>query len=170
VLGDSVFGNAAELRWRLRGLMMECFFQAEEHWLAWAQRPPPAACASGWKASKRGSKWHAAVWEAADGHRRATCLAWKEICLTTIWKKTKENGTGAGWRSIGRKTSRIPIMVRRLAPTASDQGPCSALEPRIAGPSNSIFNGAKTTWACTIIRGEAGEAFPIIWCCPPPPT
>jgi len=114
--------------------------------------------------------WHAAVWEAADGHRRATCLAWKQICLTTIWKKTKENGTGAGWRSIGRKTSRIPIMVRRLAPTASDQGPCSALEPRIAGPSNSIFNGAKTTWACTIIRGEAGAAFPIIWCCPPPPT
>lgn len=47
-------------------------------------------------------------------------------------------------------------------------GPRYALEPRIAGPSNSICNGAKTTWACTIIRGEAGAAFTIIWCCPPP--
>jgi len=52
VLGDSVFGNAAELRWRLRGLMMECFFQAEEHWLAWAQRPPPAHDSKCWSVAK----------------------------------------------------------------------------------------------------------------------
>ena len=40
VLGDSVYGNAAELRRRLRQLEMEYFFHAEEHWLAWKQRPP----------------------------------------------------------------------------------------------------------------------------------
>ena len=39
VLGDPVYGNAPELRGRLRGLGMEDFFQAEERWLAWAQPP-----------------------------------------------------------------------------------------------------------------------------------
>lgn len=126
VLGDSVFGNAAELRWRLRGLRTECFFQAEEHWLAWAQRPPPAHGSKCWSvaktapAARRLRQWVESFKKgvevargglgSADGHRRTTCLAWKQIYLTTIWKKTKEKGSGAGWRSIGRKTSRIPIM------------------------------------------------------------
>ena len=89
VLGDSVYGNAPELRRRLRGLGMEYFFQAEERWLAWAQRPKLAHGSKHWRVAKTApagrplrqwaesfhrAEWHAAGWEAADGHRRTTRL------------------------------------------------------------------------------------------------
>jgi len=96
VLGDSVYGNAPELRRRLRGLGLEYFFQAEEHWLAWAQRPKLAHGSKLWSVAKtapagrrlrqwaesfQGAEWHAAAWEAADGNRRTTRLAWRQIYL-----------------------------------------------------------------------------------------
>jgi SRSO17 transposase len=98
VLGDSVYGNAPELRRRLRALKMEYFLQAEEHWLAWPQRPKlirgrkrwnlaPGA-AQGQKLrqlaqSFQAAQWRSASWEAADGEKRLTRLAWKEIYLHT---------------------------------------------------------------------------------------
>ena len=96
VLGDSVYGNAGELRGRIRGLGLEYFFNAEEHWLGWTHRPKlsqgPKYCTvaetapAGQKLRQlaeafKPAEWHAAAWQAADGEKRATRLAWKEIYL-----------------------------------------------------------------------------------------
>ena len=56
VLGDSVYGRAPELRRRLRGLGMEYFFQGEEHWLAWAQRPKLTHGYKLWRVAKTAPK------------------------------------------------------------------------------------------------------------------
>lgn len=94
ILGDSVYGNAGELRGRIREGGLECFFNAEEHWPAWAQRPklshgakhwrvassaPPGRKLRQWAESFRPAAWHGAAWQAADGEKRATRLAWKAI-------------------------------------------------------------------------------------------
>ena len=96
VLGDSVYGNAPELRRRLRELEMEYFFNAEEHWLAWEQRPKLSRGHKFWSVARTAAKgrtlrqlaesfktarWQPATWDAADGEKRATRLAWKEIYL-----------------------------------------------------------------------------------------
>jgi SRSO17 transposase len=96
VLGDSVYGNAGELRGRIRDLGLEYFLNAEEHWLAWAQRPklsrgpklwtvassaPAGRKLRQWAESFRSGEWHGAAWQAADGEHRATRLAWKQIYL-----------------------------------------------------------------------------------------
>jgi SRSO17 transposase len=96
VLGDSVYGNAPQLRRRLRQLEMEYFLQAEEHWLAWAQRPklihgrklwniaptaPKGQKLRRWAESFKPAQWQTASWTAADGEQRVTRLAWKEIYL-----------------------------------------------------------------------------------------
>lgn len=96
ILGDAVYGNAAELRRRIRGLGLEYFFNAEDHWLAWTQRPKltqgpkygsvPKAAPKGqklrrWAESFQVAQWHPAAWQAADGEKRATRLAWKQIYL-----------------------------------------------------------------------------------------
>jgi SRSO17 transposase len=98
ILGDSVYGNASGLRTRLRGLGLEYFFHGEEHWLAWAQRPKLTAGRKLWRVTESASKsrtlrqwaenfktteWHAALWEAAGGEKRATRLAWKQIYLNS---------------------------------------------------------------------------------------
>jgi len=105
ILGDSVYGNAPDLRRRLRALEMEYFLQAEEHWLAWGQRPQLVRGYKLWKiapAAPKGQKlrhlaesfkplqWQSASWDAADGEKRVTRLAWKEIYLHTDF----EEGTG----------------------------------------------------------------------------
>jgi len=96
ILGDSVYGNATTLRRRIRGMGLEYFFHAEDHWLAWVQRPkltqgrkfwtvaqvaPQARTLRQLAESFKPGEWHAAVWEAADGEKRATRLAWKPIYL-----------------------------------------------------------------------------------------
>jgi SRSO17 transposase len=96
VLGDSVYGNAPELRRQIRELKLEYFFNAEEHWLAWVQRPkltqgpkhwsvarsaPPARKLRELAQSFEPGEWHAAGWDAAGGERRTTRLAWKQIYL-----------------------------------------------------------------------------------------
>ncbi len=96
ILGDSVYGNASELRARIRRLGLEYFFNAEEPWLAWTQRPKLTQGPKFWSVrgqAARGhrlrelaqefkpSHWQAASWRAADGEKRATRLAWKEIYL-----------------------------------------------------------------------------------------
>jgi len=106
ILGDAVYGNAAELRRRIRGLGLEYFFNGEDHWLAWIQRPkrtqgpkywsvaqaaPHAQKLRQWAESFKAAEWHAAAWQAADGERRATRLAWKQIYLHS----DLEESTGA---------------------------------------------------------------------------
>jgi SRSO17 transposase len=103
VLGDSVYGNAPELRRRLRGLELEYFLNAEEHWLAWEQRPKVSHGTKLWSVARMAAKgkklrqlaesfkpaqWQSAIWEAADGEKRATRLAWKEIYLRTDLEET----------------------------------------------------------------------------------
>jgi SRSO17 transposase len=96
ILGDSVYGNAGELRERIRRLGLEYFFNAEEHWLGWIRRPKLSQGPKYWTVAKTApagqklrqlaegftpAEWHAAAWQAADGEKRATRLAWKEIYL-----------------------------------------------------------------------------------------
>ena len=96
VLGDSVYGNAPELRERIRQLNLEYFFNAEEPWLGWTQRPKLTQGPKFWSVSKQAPQgqtlrqlagafkprhWQAASWEAADGEKRATRLAWRQIYL-----------------------------------------------------------------------------------------
>ena len=96
ILGDSVYGNASELRGRIRQLGLEYFFHAEEQWLGWTHRPELTQGPKFWRASQQAAKgqrlrqlaegftarhWQAASWQAADGEKRATRLAWKEIYL-----------------------------------------------------------------------------------------
>ena len=96
ILGDSVYGNAPELRSQIRHLKLEYFLNAEEPWLAWGPRPkltqgpkrwrvarqaPPARNLRQWAASFKPGDWHAAAWNAAGGERRATRLAWRQIHL-----------------------------------------------------------------------------------------
>jgi SRSO17 transposase len=98
ILGDSAYGRTPEWRRRLRRLGLEYFLHAEEHWLAWAQRPKMTHGHKLWKVAKTASKapplrhfaqsfkdgdWQAATWEAADGEKRATRLAWRRIYLNT---------------------------------------------------------------------------------------
>ncbi len=98
VLGDSAYGRTPEWRRRLRGLGLEYFLHGEEHWLAWAQRPKLAHGYKLWRVTKTAPKaqslrrlaegfkareWQAATWEAADGEKRATRLAWRQIYLNT---------------------------------------------------------------------------------------
>jgi SRSO17 transposase len=96
ILGDSVYGNAPELRARIRRLGLEYLFNAEEHWLAWPQRAKLTQGPKYWSVGKQAPKgqtlrafaegfkagqWQTAAWQAADGEKRATRLAWKEIYL-----------------------------------------------------------------------------------------
>ena len=96
ILGDSVYGNAPDLRARIRQLGLEYCFNAEESWLGWTERPKLTQGPKFWSVSKQGLKgqtlrrlaegfnsrhWQAAAWQAADGEKRATRLAWKRIYL-----------------------------------------------------------------------------------------
>ena len=96
ILGDSVYGNAGDLRARLRRWGLEYFLNAEEHWLGWTRRPKLSQGPKYWTVAKTASpgqklrqlaegftpaQWQAAAWQAADGEKRATRLAWKEIYL-----------------------------------------------------------------------------------------
>lgn len=96
VLGDSVYGNAPELREQIRALGMEYFLNGEEGWLAWTERPQRTQGPTCWRVSKQavpgqtlrqlaeGFKprhWQAASWQAADGEKRITRLAWRTIYL-----------------------------------------------------------------------------------------
>ena len=96
ILGDSVYGNAPELRERIRGLGLEYFLNAEEPWVAWAERPQLTQGPKFWSVSKQAAPgrtlrqmvegfksrpWQAASWQAADGEKRTTRLAWKTIYL-----------------------------------------------------------------------------------------
>ena len=96
ILGDSVYGNASELRGRIRRLGLEYFFNAEEHWLGWTHRPKLSKGSKYWSVAKtappgqklrhlaesfKPAEWQTAAWQAADGEKRATRLAWKEIYL-----------------------------------------------------------------------------------------
>jgi len=96
ILGDAVYGNASELRRRIRGLGLEYFLNGEDDWLAWTQRPKLAKGRRLWRVAKSAPKgqalrhladgfskkqWHAAAWQAADGEKRATRLAWERIYL-----------------------------------------------------------------------------------------
>lgn len=96
ILGDSVYGNAGQLRGRVRRLGLEYFFHAEEHWLGWTHRPKLSRGSKNWSVAKtapqgqklrqlaesfKAGQWQAAAWRAVDGEKRATRLAWKEIYL-----------------------------------------------------------------------------------------
>ena len=96
VLGDAVYGNASELRGRIRRLGLEYFFNAENHWLAWTQRPKLAQGPKLWRVANsapkgqslrrladgfKGKQWQAVAWQAADGEKRVTRLAWRPIYL-----------------------------------------------------------------------------------------
>ncbi|MBI2151044.1 MAG: transposase, partial [Acidobacteria bacterium] len=96
ILGDSVYGNAPELRGRIRRLGLEYFLNGEEPWLAWTQRPKLTQGPKYWTVSQAAAKgqtlrqlaetfqesqWQVARWQAADGEKRATRLAWKPIYL-----------------------------------------------------------------------------------------
>jgi SRSO17 transposase len=96
ILGDAVYGNAGDLRSRLRRWRLEYFLNAEEHWLAWLHRPKLSQGPKYWTVAKtappgqklrqlaegfRAAEWQAAAWQAADGEKRATRLAWKPIYL-----------------------------------------------------------------------------------------
>ena len=98
ILGDSVYGNAPELRRRIRRLGLEYLFNGEEPWLAWTQRPKLTQGPSYWSVSKQALKgqtlrqlaegfkpnqWQAAAWQTADGEKRATRLAWRQVYLNS---------------------------------------------------------------------------------------
>jgi len=52
ILGDAAYGNASELRQRIRGLRLEYFFHGEDHWLAWTQRPKLSRGSKFWTVPK----------------------------------------------------------------------------------------------------------------------
>jgi len=96
ILGDSVYGNAPELRERIRQLGLEYFFNGEDHWLAWTQRPKLTQGPKYWRVSKAApagqklrqlaeaftaNQWQAVGWKAADGEKRVTRVGWQEIYL-----------------------------------------------------------------------------------------
>jgi SRSO17 transposase len=96
ILGDSVYGNAPDLRARIRRLGLEYFLNGEESWLAWPQRPKRVQGRQRWAVAGgapkgeslrrlaerfRGKQWQAAAWKAADGEKRVTRLAWTPIYL-----------------------------------------------------------------------------------------
>lgn len=98
ILGDSVYGNAPELRERLRGWGLEYFLNAEEPWVAWTQRPKLTHGPKFWSVSQQAAHgqtlrqlaegfkarhWQAASWRAADGEQRTTRLAWRSIYLNS---------------------------------------------------------------------------------------
>jgi hypothetical protein len=77
-------------------LGLEYFFNAEEHWQGWTHRPKLSRGSKYWSVamtapagqklrelaeSFNAKEWQAAAWQAADGEKRATRLAWKEIYL-----------------------------------------------------------------------------------------
>jgi len=106
ILGDSVYGNAPDLRRRIRGLGLEYFLNGEDHWLAWTQRPkltqgpkywsvpksaPKAQKLRQWAESFKAAEWQAAAWQTANDEKRATRLAWKQIYLNSdLEEKTGE--------------------------------------------------------------------------------
>jgi SRSO17 transposase len=106
ILGDSVYGNAPELRARLRRLGLEYFLNGEDPWLAWTQRPKLTQGPKHWSVSRavpkgqtlrqlaemfQAGQWQAARWQAADGEKRATRLGWKQIYLhSDLEEKTGE--------------------------------------------------------------------------------
>jgi SRSO17 transposase len=98
ILGDSVYGNAPELRKKLRESKLEYFLNAEEPWLAWVQRPKLTQGRKLWSVAETApaarklrqlaesfgpSEWHAAAWDASGGERRTTRLAWRQIYLNS---------------------------------------------------------------------------------------
>jgi len=98
ILGDAAYGDASHLRRRIRGLGLEYFFHGEDKWLAWTRRPPLSRGRKNWSVGKAAPKaqhlreladvfkagqWQTAGWQAADGEKRATRLAWRPIYLNS---------------------------------------------------------------------------------------
>jgi SRSO17 transposase len=98
ILGDAAYGDAGHLRRRIRRLGLEYFFHGENKWLAWTQRPSLSRGSKYWSVSKaapkaqhlreladafKAAQWQRAGWQAADGEKRATRLAWKLIYLNS---------------------------------------------------------------------------------------
>lgn len=96
ILGDSVYGNAGALRSQIRGWGWEYFFNAEERWLGGISRPKLRRGPRYWTVAKtapagqqlrpmaedfKPAEWHTAAWHAAQGEKRTTRLAWKQIFL-----------------------------------------------------------------------------------------
>jgi SRSO17 transposase len=103
VLGDAASSRTPDLRRRRRRLGLEHFLHAEEHGLAWAQRPKLTRGHPLWKVAQTAAKalplrrfaqsfkdgdWPAATRDAADGENRATRLAWRQIYLNTDLEET----------------------------------------------------------------------------------
>lgn len=106
ILGDAVYGHASALRGGIRELGLEYFFNAEDRWLAWTQRPQLTQGPKFWRVAPAAAKaqtlralaaafpdraWQAAAWQAADGEKRATRLAWKPIYLHSDLDETTGN-------------------------------------------------------------------------------
>ncbi len=75
---------------------LEYFLNAEDHWLAWTLRPKLSRGRKLWSVAQSAAKrqklrqlaegfkpgqWQGASWQAADGEKRVTRLAWKEVYL-----------------------------------------------------------------------------------------
>jgi SRSO17 transposase len=148
ILGDSVYGNAPELRRQIRQLKLEYFLNAEEPWLAWVQRPKLCQGRKLWSVSEtapaarklralaegfKQGEWHVAAWNAAGGERRTTRLAWKQIYLNSEQRSERADRRLAsmlvGGRLAGRPTRSLPL-VCRLAQAAPKQRPEPAPKPR----------------------------------------
>jgi len=96
VLGDEVYGVAAELRAALRALDLEYFLNAGDDLLAWTERvktrrarkhwgvahgEPPARALAELARSLSKKQWHPVAWHAADGRKRQTRIGWMAIYL-----------------------------------------------------------------------------------------
>lgn len=96
VLGDEVYGTSSELRRGLREVGLEYFFHAGEELLAWTKRPKTRLGRKHWGVAHgeaesvrvpnlvqglKKSQWQSAAWQAADGTKRQTRLAWIAVYL-----------------------------------------------------------------------------------------
>jgi SRSO17 transposase len=94
VLGDEVYGNARELRQGLRALGLEYFLNVGADLLAWTQPPKTRLARKYWGVAQdqpkpvslaalakdvAAAQWQPVAWQAADGTRRQTRLAWLAV-------------------------------------------------------------------------------------------
>ena len=94
VLGDEVYGNAAELRRQLRQMDLEYLLNAGGDLLAWTQRPktrlakkywgvadarPAATSLQALSKTIAPTQWHRVAWRAADQTKRTTRIGWLPI-------------------------------------------------------------------------------------------